>query len=107
MALAVSLLGWLLLIGEFWLMFNFLGLRLNLAQVAALLIAARFAILLPLPGGLGTLEASQVFALSMLGLNPAIGISAMLLIRGRDMLLGGLGLWWGTRHLSNSRHRLR
>jgi uncharacterized membrane protein YbhN (UPF0104 family) len=59
------------------------------------LTVARLAILFPLPGGLGVLEASQVFAMSTLGLEPAIGLSAALLIRLRDVLLGGAGLWWG------------
>jgi hypothetical protein len=30
-----------------------------------------------------------------LGFDPAIGLSLSLLIRARDVLLGGLGLWWG------------
>jgi hypothetical protein len=33
--------------------------------------------------------------LGALGLNPAAGISLSLLIRVRDLALGGLGLWWG------------
>jgi hypothetical protein len=43
----------------------------------------------------GALEASQVLALGALGINPSTGISLSLLIRARDIALGGLGLWWG------------
>lgn len=94
-ALAVSLISWAAMAGEFWLMLHTLGLNLTLVQVVGVLTAARLAILLPLPGGLGTLEASQVLALGALGHNPAAGISLSLLIRMRDLALGGLGLWWG------------
>ncbi|MBK8987592.1 MAG: flippase-like domain-containing protein [Chloroflexi bacterium] len=96
-ALLVSLLSWLLLIVEYGLMLRFLGLELTAVQTIALLTAARIAYLLPLPGGLGTLEASQVLTLTLLGLDPAAGLSASLLIRARDVLLGVLGLWWGGR----------
>ena len=47
---------------------------------------------LPLPGGLGALEASQVFALGAFGISAASAISVTFLIRGRDLLIGGLGL---------------
>jgi uncharacterized membrane protein YbhN (UPF0104 family) len=61
--------------------------------VISLLTAARVAFMLPSPGGLGTLEASQVLMFEALGFNPALGISISLLVRGRDLLLGGIGLW--------------
>ena len=95
LALLISMVSWAAMLGEYWLMLRLLGLNLTPIQAISTLTAARFAILLPLPGGLGTLEASQVFALGALGLNPAAGISLSLLIRVRDVALGGLGLWWG------------
>jgi len=98
-AIGVSGLGWVLMIAEFYLMASFLGVPLTLAQLIALLTAARVAFLLPLPGGLGTLEASQVWALGLMGLNPTAGISLSLLIRLRDVMLGLLGLWWGSQRL--------
>lgn len=98
-ATAVSGLGWGVMIAEFYAMATFLGLPLSAAQLIALLTAARVAFLLPLPGGLGTLEASQVWALGVMGLNPAAGLGLSLLIRLRDVMLGVLGLWWGGRRL--------
>ena len=82
------------MIAEFYTMASFLGVSLSLAQLIALLTAARVAFLLPLPGGLGTLEASQVWALELMGFNPAVGLGLSLLIRLRDVSLGLLGLWW-------------
>lgn len=98
-AIGVSTLSWALLITEFYFMVSFLGLPVTFLQLIALLTAARIAFLLPLPGGLGTLEASQVWALGLLGLNPAAGIGLSLLIRLRDVALGLLGLWWGSQRL--------
>jgi uncharacterized protein (TIRG00374 family) len=95
LVLLISLVSWLTILGEYWLMLHVLGLNLAPVQAISILTAARLAILLPLPGGLGALEASQALALGSLGINPAAGISLSLLIRIRDVALGGLGLWWG------------
>jgi glycosyltransferase 2 family protein len=98
--LGVSLLVWAALLGEYVLMLQFVGLTLNLAQVILALTLARLAFLVPLPGGLGALEASQVAAMELLGFSPALGISLCLIIRARDLVLGGagLGIWgWTSR----------
>lgn len=102
-AFLVSISGWLLMIAEFWLMVSFLGISLTMVQLITVLTAARIAILLLLPGGLGVLEASQALAFGTMGLNPAIGISAGLLIRLRDVIVGMIGLWWGSRKLSSGK----
>ena len=86
---------WVIMVFEFGLMLQFLGVRLNLVQVLVALTAARIAFLLPFPAGLGTLEAGQVMAMGLIGINPAIGISLSLLIRARDVVFGGIGLWLG------------
>lgn len=85
------------MIGEYWLTLWFSGGNFNLAQVVSALTAARLAYLLPIPAGLGTLETSQVLAMQALGADPAIGLAASLLIRARDISLGLLGLWLGSR----------
>ncbi len=89
------------MIGEYWLMIRFLGVSLSLMQLVTALTAVRIAFLLFLPSGLGVLEASQMLAFTALGLNPAVGLSASLLIRARDSLLGGFGLWWGSKRATS------
>lgn len=96
-AVAVTLLSWAALIAEYWLMIHYLGVDLTLPQLVTALTAARIAILLLLPAGLGALEAGQALAFGALGLDPAVGISASLLIRARDTILAAVGLWWGSR----------
>jgi uncharacterized protein (TIRG00374 family) len=94
--LGFALLSWIGMIGEYWLALHFLNLNVTLVQAIGALTAARLAYLLPVPAGLGALEASQVLALSAMGMNPSAGISLSLLIRARDVALAALGLWWGT-----------
>ncbi len=77
---------------EYALITSFLGAHLSLAQNLAGLTSVMLAFILPLPGGLGALEASQVYALTAMGYAPAIGISVSLLIRARDLMNAGLGV---------------
>ncbi len=91
-ALTVSLLAWGGMAGEYGLMLSFLGIHLSLWQMLAALTASLLAFLLPLPGGLGALEASQVLALGAFGVSPSAALSLTLLMRARDLLNGGLGL---------------
>lgn len=98
LALAFSLVTWTAMVGEYWLAARFLGLTWTLPQAIAALTAARFAYLLPLPGGLGALEASQAYAASALGDNPAAGAALALLIRARDLTTALVGVWLGSRY---------
>ena len=91
-ALGVSLLAGVGMVGEYALMTSFLGIHLPFWRTVAAWAAGWMAFLMPLPGGLGALEASQVFVLGRFGIRNAAAISLILLMRGRDLLIGGLGL---------------
>ncbi|HSL42150.1 MAG TPA: lysylphosphatidylglycerol synthase transmembrane domain-containing protein [Anaerolineales bacterium] len=91
-ALGFSLVAWAGMALEYFLIASFLNARLSFEETLAALTAALVAFLMPLPGGLGALEASQVYALQSMGYAPALGISISLIIRGRDILNGVIGL---------------
>jgi len=91
-AIFVSLLAALGMIVEFFCITLFLGIHLSFWQTIAAWTAGWLAFLVPLPGGLGALEASQVFALGTFGISAVSAIGVTLLIRARDLLIGGLGL---------------
>jgi uncharacterized protein (TIRG00374 family) len=91
-AIAASLLAGLGMLVEYALMLSFLGLRLPFWSIIAGWTAGWLSFLVPLPGGLGALEASQVFALGVFGATATTAISLTLLMRARDLLIGGLGL---------------
>jgi len=96
----LSVLIWVVLLMDYALAMSFFGLELNLVETVSALTAARIAFLTPIPGGLGAYEASQVLVMTALGLSPAVGVSLSLIVRGRDLLMGGLGLGlvgWLTR----------
>jgi glycosyltransferase 2 family protein len=88
----ISLAAGASLIMEYALIVSFLHIELSIWQSIAAWTAGWLAFLTPLPGGLGALEASQVFVLGAFGISAASAISVTLLIRGRDILIGGLGL---------------
>ena len=96
LGMILSVVIWGLMVFEFGLMLGFLGVSLSLVKVLIALTAARIAFLLPFPAGLGTLEAGQVMAMGLIGVNPAVGISLSLMIRARDILFGGMGLLLGS-----------
>ncbi len=98
-SLVASLLSWTGMGLEYWLMLQFLQIHLDLWQALAGLTLALLAFLMPLPGGLGALEASQVLALGTFGYGPASAISLALLMRARDLLNGGIGLLISGRNL--------
>lgn len=91
----VSALVWAALVLEYWIALAFLGAHLNLETTLVFIVAARLAFLTPLPGGLGALEYSQLFAAQTLGLEAALGASIGMIIRARDIIFGIIGLLWG------------
>lgn len=93
--LVASAAVWAALFFEFWLALDFLGLRLDLAQLVLVVTAGRLALLAPTPGALGALEASQMLAVQAMGFDPAYGLSLGLLIRARDILFAVIGLGLG------------
>lgn len=99
----VSVVNWLVLLADFWLATRLIGMELNPAQFIGFVVAARIAILLPIPAGLGALEASQIIAAERFGFNPALGLALVLLFRARDVVLALVGLWlaWRERRLGS------
>lgn len=85
------------MVGEYMLITSFLGIGLHNWQIVAAWTTSWLAFLVPLPGGLGSLEASQVFTLGAFGVSAALAIGVALLIRARDLLIGGLGLLLASR----------
>lgn len=92
----ISLANWAVLLADFWLATRLVGMDLNGLQFAGFVVAARLAILLPIPAGLGALEASQILAAQSVGVNPALGLALVVLFRARDVVLAvwGVALAW-------------
>ena len=91
-SLGVSILAGLGMLTDYALMLYFLGIHLPFWETIAGWMAGWLSFLTPIPGGLGALEASQVFVMQAFGISAALAISLTLLMRARDLFIGGLGL---------------
>ena len=87
-----SLLGGAGMLLDYALMTYFLHIPLPFWKMTAGWMMGWISLVMPLPGGLGAREASQVFTLGKFGFSAAVALSLTLVMRGRDMLIGGLGL---------------
>ena len=99
MALLVTLLSVVGMVVELWLLATMLKLPLGFLDVLSAFVVLRLAILLPMPAGLGAIEAGLVMAMTSLGLEPNAGLSLALVIRARDILFGVSGLAIGGAHV--------
>jgi len=91
-AIGCSILAGAGMLLDYALMTTFLNIPLPFWHLTAGWMMGWISLVMPLPGGLGALEASQVFTLGKFGFTAAAALSLALFIRGRDMLIGGIGL---------------
>ena len=96
-ALAVSLLAGAFMLIDYAIMASFVNIHLPFWKTIAGWMSGWISLLMPLPGGLGAFEASQVFALGKFGISAAVALSLTLLIRGRDIFIGGIGILFAGR----------
>lgn len=99
LAFLITICTWVGVIWEYWLLTDMLNLSLSTQQLIASLVAARIAILIPVPAGLGALEAGQMLAMESVGLDPNVGAAIAVVIRARDVLSGLVGLMLGGAHI--------
>jgi uncharacterized protein (TIRG00374 family) len=100
LASGISLITAAGMVVDYALMASFMGIHLTFWQTIAGWTLGWLSLLMPLPGGLGALEASQVFILGRFGYSAATALSLTLLQRGRDILVGGLGLLLVSRDIT-------
>lgn len=86
-ALLLSLLGWALMIFEVWLALSFFDITLDAVALAQIMVAMRLALLLPLPGGIGTLEAAVLWSFQNLSLPADAALGLIALMRLRDVVV--------------------
>lgn len=77
---------------EMWLALHFLGAPARWSEVLVLAAGGRFAFLLPFPGALGALEATQVSLFALLGLPAETAWALLLYTRARDLVFAAAGL---------------
>ena len=90
--LLVSLVAAAATVSEYALITSFLHVHLPFWKLITAWTTGWLSFLVPLPGGLGALEASQVSVLGLFGISAAAALGVVLIMRGRDLLIGSLGL---------------
>ena len=91
-AILLSLLGWAGLLGELYLILHFVGIDADLHSFLIILVAMRMALLLPMPGGVGTIEASILWSFHTLNLPASAALGVIALMRVRDAIVLIIGL---------------
>jgi uncharacterized protein (TIRG00374 family) len=86
-ALGLSLLAWAGMIAEFWLLLSFVDVPLDLTTFVFLFTVVRLAFLLPLPGGVGSVEAGLFWAFQALALPLPAAAGLIVLMRLRDVVI--------------------
>ncbi len=88
---ALTALAWLGMVAEYAGLWYLLGARWGWMEALRALFLTRLALLTPLPGGMGALEAAQYASASWSEQPSALAAGVALVIRARDVLLGILG----------------
>ena len=99
-ALLLSMAGWVALMAELILVLHWLGITLSPDEFVLMLVSLRLSMLLPLPGGIGSVEAALLWSFRLLQLpaTAAMGMIALIRLRDAVVLAGGLAcLWWLTK----------
>ncbi len=90
--LLLSLLGWAAILLELRALLWFLNVTVEIGDFVLLFVAIRLAMLLPLPGGIGTIEAAVLWCFATLELGTAEALGLIALMRLRDVAILGFGL---------------
>lgn len=86
-ALCVSLFNWAIILAELWLLLVFAQVPVDLQDFTLIAVSIRLAMLLPLPGGIGTIEAALLWSMQMLGYEIGDALVLIALMRLRDTVI--------------------
>lgn len=105
-ALLWSLLGWAALLAELWLLLDWVVAPQGFWNFLLVMVAMRLAFLLPLPGGVGSLEMAMFWVFQYLHAAPGAALALIALMRVRDAVFVAAGLgcmaWLGGWRVANS-----
>jgi len=92
LASILGLAGWFLLMLELYFMMKILNLTPNFYDIIFIMVGIRLALLMPIPGGVGTVEASLLWSFSILNLSAAGAGGLIALSRFRDIMILIVGM---------------
>ena len=90
-AIFIGAIGWLALIFELYLMMSALNLAPDFYEIVFVMLGIRIALLMPIPGGIGTIEASLMWSFGILGISLVGAGGVIALNRIRDLIILAIG----------------
>ena len=94
--IGLSFISWVLMFLEYYVAGRMLGFKFSVWMIFLIVTLVGIAYLIPIPMALGTLEAGQISAFSILSISSAAAIGLSFIIRAKDMLIA----FWGVGILS-------
>jgi uncharacterized protein (TIRG00374 family) len=88
----ISILSWLLMFFEYALATRLLGIDVGIVELFCIISFVGLAILFPIPMAVGVLEAGQISAFAIIGLNASAGVALAFLVRMKDIVFSIIGL---------------
>lgn len=89
----LSLIGWVGLFAELWLLLHFVSVNAGMQDFLFIFIALRLALLMPIPGGIGTVEAAVLWSFTVLELSVQSAAGLIALMRLRDLVILLVGFY--------------
>ena len=90
--LFLSIFSWVVMFFEFKVVSSIVGLNLNMFQIFLVVCMIGAATIVPIPMGLGAMEAGQVGLFAILGIRQAAGVGLAFVTRIKDLVLSAIGL---------------
>ena len=90
-AIVIGAFGWLALIFELYFIMSALNLAPDLYEIVFVMLGIRIALLMPIPGGVGTIETSLIWSFGVLGFSLVGAGGVIALSRIRDVIILILG----------------
>ena len=90
--IALNFFGHLSILLEIFLILFFLGINLDVIELAVVEAGYTFAFILPVSQALGTAEAAGAYTLQVLGHSAVLGVSLTLILRIRHLFIGLIGI---------------
>ena len=91
LAMIIGVIGWIALIFELYLIMSAVNLIPDFYDIVLVMLGIRIALLMPIPGGVGTVETSLIWSFGILDLSLGGAGGVIVLNRIRDLIILALG----------------
>lgn len=91
-ALGISVLSWIAMFFEYYFLTQLLSINVGVVEIFFIVSFIGMALLFPIPMAIGALEAGQISAFALIGLQASSGIALAFLVRLKDIIIAIIGM---------------